>query len=225
MLAPAEHLTRPLADPLGGPWPRGIAVRVLVVEDHPAVRGAVRELLEDQLDFEVADAVATAENALRVAALQPVDVALVDYQLGGRDGLWASRKLKRLAHPPRVLIYSAYCNGPLAAACVVAEADGMVRKGGLGGELCDAIRAVARGQLLLPTVPWQLGETMRRRLESEEQAIFGMLSAGFTPAATAATLGLSPPELDDRLSTMLHKLQRLEEPAAPGGALRSRTVL
>ena len=76
----------------------------------------------------------------------PIDVAVVDYQLGSRNGLWLSRKLKRLPRPPRVVIYSAYCDGPLAATSVVAEADGLVSKGGIGAELCDTVRAVAHGQ-------------------------------------------------------------------------------
>ncbi|MGH2886745.1 MAG: response regulator transcription factor, partial [Solirubrobacteraceae bacterium] len=79
-------------------------MRLLVVDDHPAVLAGLRQLLEDQADFEVAAAVATAEEALSVAEAEPVDVAVVDYQLGGRDGLWVSRKLKRLPDPPAVLI-------------------------------------------------------------------------------------------------------------------------
>src|SRR5436305_9717592 len=81
--------------------------RLLVVDDHSAVRAGLRQLLEDQADFEVVAAVASAEEALWVAEAEPVDVAVVDYQLGGRNGLWATRKLKRLPQPPAVLIYSA----------------------------------------------------------------------------------------------------------------------
>ncbi len=72
--------------------------------------------------------------------------------------------LKRLERAPRVVIYSAYCDGPLAAACVVAGADGLVSKGGVGAELCDAVRAVARGHSRLPIVPPTLAGAMRRRL-------------------------------------------------------------
>jgi hypothetical protein len=69
-----------------------------------------------------------------LAERERIDVAVVDYQLGSRSGLWLSRMLKRLDPPPRVVIYSAYCDGPLSAACVVAEAEvaatlGMSRAG------------------------------------------------------------------------------------------------
>lgn len=184
-------------------------VRLLVVDDHPAVRRGLRELLEDQPDFCVVDVVGTAEEAIATAADRHLDVALVDYQLGARSGLWVSRKLKRLPRAPRVLIYSAYCDGLLAAAAVVAEADGLVSKGGLGSELCYAIRAVAGGRSILPAIPWQLGEMLRRRLDDAEQAIFGMLLAGIAPADIAETLGLPRGEIESRLWRMLHKLEGL----------------
>lgn len=188
--------------------------RLLVVDDHPAVRAGLRDLLEDEAEFEVVAAVATAEEAMSVAEREPVDVAVVDYQLGGRNGLWVSRKLKRLPEPPAVLIYSAYTDGVLAAAAVVAEADGIVNKGGRGSELCDEIRRAARGHSCVRPVPLWLGETIRTRFDHEEQAIFGMLLAGIDRSEIAGTLGLSGAGLETRLWAML---RRLESPSLVEG--------
>lgn len=188
---------------------RPARTRLLVVDDHPAVRAGLRELLAGEPDFEVIDATATAESALSVAETQPIDVAVVDYQLGGRNGLWLSRKLKRLREPPAVLIYSAYADGMLAAAAVVAEADGIVSKGELGSDLCQGIRCVASGRHHLPPLPSWLGDSLRRRLDGEEQAIFGMLLAGIEPAEVAAMLGLSAASLESRLWEMLRRLEGL----------------
>jgi DNA-binding NarL/FixJ family response regulator len=192
------------------------ALRVLVVDDHPAVRAGVMQLLEQQPELAVVDAVESAEAAMSLAERDPIDVAVVDYQLGSRSGLWLSRMLKRLDPPPHVVIYSAYCDGPLSAACVVAEADALVSKGGLGEELCDAVRAVADGQTRFPPVPPRLAEAMRRRLETEDQAIFGMLLAGIDKAEVAATLGMSRAGLDSRMWAVLHKLEGLgSDPVGP----------
>jgi DNA-binding NarL/FixJ family response regulator len=180
---------------------------LLVVDDHAAVRAGVRDMLADEPDFEVVAAVATAEEALSVAERQMVDLAVVDYQLGGRTGLWLSRKLKRLRHPPAVVIYSAYADDVLSAAAVVAEADGIVGKSGLGSELCDAIRNVARGgHRLRPVPPW-LSEALRHRLGHEEQAIFGLLLAGIRLEDIAGTLGISMDRLDARLWAMLRAFE------------------
>jgi len=181
--------------------------RLLVVDDHPAVRAGLRELLSDVVDFDVVAAVESAEAAMTVAEQEPLDVAVVDYQLRGRNGLWLSRKLKRLPDPPAVLIYSAYTDGVLAAAVVVAEADGIVSKGRLGSDLAAAIRAVAAGHRRLPMLPPRLAETLRRRLDPQEQAIFGLLLAGIEPREIATTLGLPAAELESRLWEMLRRLE------------------
>ena len=122
-----------------------------------------------------------------------------------------SRKLKRLPHPPRVLIYSAYYDGVLAASAVVAEADGLVSKGGLGAELCEARSHGRRRTVVVPR--GSDGSWPRRcagALEDEEQAIFGMTLAGIAPAEIAETLGLSSAELESRLWEMLRKLENLD---------------
>ena len=183
--------------------------RLLVVDDHPAVRAGLRELLADEADFHVVAAVATAEDGVDIARRQPIDVAVVDYQLSGRNGLWLSRKLKRLLDPPAVLIYSAYTDGVLSAAAVVAEADAIVSKGRIGNDLCHEIRSAAAGRRHLPAIPPRLGESLRRRLDHEEQAIFGLLLAGFDTVEVADTLGLSPADMESRLWELLRRLEGL----------------
>jgi DNA-binding NarL/FixJ family response regulator len=195
--------------------------RLLVVDDHAAVRAGLRELLDDEGGFEVVAAVSSAEEAMSIAEREPIDVAVVDYQLGSRNGLWLSRKLKRLPEPPAVLIYSAYADGILAAATVVAEADGIVNKGGLGSELCDAIRRAAKGASSLRPIPPWLGEVIRRRLTDDEQAIFGMLLAGIEPMEIAATLGLSAAGLESRLWEMLRTLEAPASEAQTAMTLRT----
>jgi DNA-binding NarL/FixJ family response regulator len=198
---------------VNGSGPAGATVtpiRCLLVDDHPAVRAGLRELLAAEPGFEVLAALATAEAAVAFAEGTRVDVAVVDYQLGGRSGLWVSRKLKRLPDPPAVLIYSAFSDYLLAAACVVAEADGLVSKAALGGDLCDRIREAARGISRLPMVPPSLADSMRRRLDPEEQAIFGLLLAGIATEEIGRTLGRAHGELEARLWGMLRKLERLD---------------
>jgi DNA-binding NarL/FixJ family response regulator len=187
--------------------------RLLIVDDHAAVRAGLRQLLSDETGFAVVAAVADAEKAIALAESEPVDIAIVDYQLGGRNGLWLSRKLKRLEHPPAVLIYSAYTDSVLAAAAVVAEADAIVSKGGLGSELADAIRDVLGGRRSLPPLPAWLREALRRRLDDKQQAIFGLLLAGIAPDEIGRTLGLSDGELEAQLWTMLHALEASHGPA------------
>ena len=206
----------PLAQPVmsrngtGVPEIEQTPIRCLVVDDHPAILAGLRGLLASEPDFEVVDGLDSAEAAAELAEQVRLDVAIVDYQLPGHSGLWLSRKLKRLPQPPAVLIYSAFSDYLLAAACVVAEADGLLSKAALGSDLYTAIRRAATGMSRLPPVPATLADSLRRRFDSLEQAIFGLLLAGIGRDEIARTLHIDAGELETRQWTMLRKLERLD---------------
>jgi len=186
------------------------AIRCLVIDDHPAIRLGLSELLTAKADIDVLDALPSAESAVAFAERTAIDVAVVDYQLGGRSGLWCSRKLKRLPAPPAVLIFSAFSDHLLAAACVVAQVDGLVSKTAVGDELCARIRQAASGVSRLPMIPPALVDNLRRRLDASEQAIFGMMQAAITTEEIGRTLGMDRGELEGRLWAMLQKLERTD---------------
>jgi two-component system response regulator DevR len=129
-------------------------IRVLIVDDHLAVRLGLAELLEDEEGIELAGVAATAREMLVEALRVSPDVAVVDYQLGAgqTDGLALCRMLKGLPRPPRVLIYSAYADSTLTANALAAGADGVIGKSSLGIEVMWAIRAVAHGRQVVPAV-------------------------------------------------------------------------
>jgi DNA-binding NarL/FixJ family response regulator len=195
------------------------AIRVLVVDDHPAVLMGLEHLLEDEPGFEVVAVCPTGEGAVSQAQHEAADVAVVDYHLGGRNGLWVSRQLKRLPRAPRVIIFSAFANNHLAANCVVAGADALMSKGSLGSELCDTVRSVAQGRRMLPRVAPPMADMLCRRLDDVEQAVFGMLLAGISRTDIEQTLGMTDGELASREAAMLVKLEPLPgEGVDPAGA-------
>ncbi len=200
--------------------------RVLVVDDHPAVRWGLVQLLEDQPDLEVPAVATTAEVAVGQAEAEAVDVAVVDYQLGGRNGLWVTRKLRALPEPPGVVIFSAFANDHLAANCVVAGAHALLSKSSLGEELCSAIRSVARGRVLLPRVPAAMVQLLRGRLGQDEEITFGMLLAGIPEDEIRRALGLSEQQLSARRTRMLARLDALpgEVPGDEGAERRRPTA-
>jgi DNA-binding NarL/FixJ family response regulator len=178
-------------------------LRLLVLDDHPAVRMGLVQLLESQPDFAQASA-------------QQIDVAVVDYQLPGRNGLWVCRRLKQAPQPPAVVLFSAFADHLLAACCAVAQADAVLNKGVLGSELCNAIRSVARGRRLLPRVPPSLANTLRARLAEPEQMLFGMLLAAIPRDEICRALDISERELGARTEAMLRTLEALPGEAPPG---------
>src|SRR5437899_3152779 len=117
MLAPKRGAGRGSGDRNGATERGPKQVRVMVGGDHPAVRWGLEQLLGAQRDFSVNAVCISAEGVLARAEAERIDVAIVDYSLGGRNGLWLCRQLKRLPQPPRVIIFSAFANDHLAACC------------------------------------------------------------------------------------------------------------
>lgn len=186
----------------------GPPTRVLLVDDHPAVRLGVRRLIEDQPDMTVAAEASSMDEALRKLDAS-IDVAIVDFQLtGGRDGLSLTMHLKRLEPLPRVLVYSAFADGALAVSAVIAGADGLLGKEALGEELCTAIRRLARGQHYLPAVTASVASAMSSRLEPSDRAVFGMLLHGITASEVAERVGLSLEQLHGCRARILGSLKR-----------------
>jgi DNA-binding NarL/FixJ family response regulator len=218
MEAPSTPATPDRPDPVS----HAQTIRVLVADDHSAVRIGLMQLLDAQPDFDVAACV-DAESAVAHALAHPIDVVVVDYQMPGRNGLWACRELKRAPAAPGVVVFSAFADHHLAACCAVAQADAVLNKGALGSELCAAIRSVARGHRLLPRVAPQLVDGLRRRLGDSEQLLFGMLLAAIPGDEICSVLNISHRELDSRITAMLRIVEVL--PGERSASTRTRSPL
>jgi DNA-binding NarL/FixJ family response regulator len=107
-------------------------IRVLIVDDHPAVRLGMRALIDDQPDMRVVAQARSVSEALSVVD-SPIDVAVVDYHLrGGQDGLALVAHIRQQRSAPGTLVYSAFADGALAAMAALAGADGILGKHELG---------------------------------------------------------------------------------------------
>jgi DNA-binding NarL/FixJ family response regulator len=201
--------------------------RVLVVDDHPAVRTGLSALLACERDLRPVGVAAGTRDALDLADELSPDVAIVDFQLGDRDGLTLCRQLRERTRPTRVVLYSAYADGPLAVAAVIAGADGVVHKSALADELCRAVRSVARGGRAIPAPSPTARAAVAARLEPDDLPILAMLLDGTDPDEIAQVLGITRGWLAARRWAMLEQLKRLPArrgvsepaPAQPAGWL------
>jgi DNA-binding NarL/FixJ family response regulator len=181
--------------------------RLLIVDDHPAVRLGLRALIDDQPDMRVVAQARSVSEALSKLDV-PIDVAIVDYHLrDGEDGLALVAHILERRPAARTLVYSAFADAALAVMAVIAGADGMLGKHELGDELCNAIRRVARGRRHLPAIAPAVADAMRTRLDPIDQAIFGMLLHGVAPASIAERLAVTTQQLSTRRAQILRFLR------------------
>jgi DNA-binding NarL/FixJ family response regulator len=172
-------------------------IHVLLVDDHPAVRHGIRQLIGDQPDMVM---IAEHSSASRdtSAVARWADVAVVDYHLGGRDGLWLTRQIKQRPGAPPVLIYSAFADTVLAVAAIVAGADGLLAKATLAEELTIAVRRLVHGRQYFPAIPASITAALSARLQPRDRAILLMLVHGLGAGEIASRLGMTPGELEAR---------------------------
>jgi CheY-like chemotaxis protein len=88
------------------PTPQQRPLRVLVVDDAPDIRALLRAMLGDRTDVLVLEA-SGGEEALRVAAEDPPDLAVVDQNMPGMDGVTTTRELKALHSEVEVVAFTA----------------------------------------------------------------------------------------------------------------------
>jgi DNA-binding NarL/FixJ family response regulator len=137
-------------------------IRVVVVDDHPVVRGGLVGWLDAQEDLSVVGEAGDGLAALATVAETTPDVVLMDLRMPRMDGATATEKLAA-SHPGvRVLVLTTYDTDADIVRAVEAGATGYLLKDVPLPQLADAVRAAARGETVLaPPVAARLVSRMR----------------------------------------------------------------
>ena len=185
--------------------------RVLVVDDHPVVRGGLVGWLAAQEDLDVVGEAADGLEALaQVAATRP-DVVLMDLRMPRMDGVTAIERLA-VSHPGvRVLVLTTYDTDADIVRAVAAGATGYLLKDAPLPQLADAVRAAARGETVLaPPVAARLVSRMRAPAAEEPTAreleVLGGVARGLTNAEIGRELFIGEATVKTHLLRVFAKL-------------------
>jgi DNA-binding NarL/FixJ family response regulator len=121
------------------------AIRVMVVDDHPLVRGGLIALLGGEPDIEVVGAVGTGEEAVVVGMQTMPDVILMDVQLPGIDGIEATRLLRASGSSAAVVVLTSFSDSDRILNAFKAGAIGYLLKDTSPQEVLAGVRAAAEG--------------------------------------------------------------------------------
>lgn len=166
------------------------AVRVVVIDDHEAVRAGLERVISRAPGVEIVAALADDRRLLELATDRHMDVVVLDYDLERGDGLTTCLRIKQLDAPPAVVVYSGYAGPSLAVAAAVAQADALISKAQPVEELLRVIGQLAAGGRLLPTPAPDLREAAAARLPAEDIAVMAMLLDGARLADIAGALSI-----------------------------------
>jgi DNA-binding NarL/FixJ family response regulator len=181
-------------------------IRVLVVDDHPAVRAGLLSLLRSEPGIVPLAAVENAADALAESERSWPDLVLADYELPDGDGLRLCCDLKAQPSAPAVILYSAYIRPRLVPAALVAGADAMLDKGASPDQLFELVRGVARGTAEPPSAPSEVIERCIAEIDPEDIPMFGMALNGTPVAEIAAVTGDEVPVTRARLRDLVGRL-------------------
>src|SRR4051794_9489466 len=153
-------------------------IRLALLDDHAAVRTGLERLIAAAQDMEVLAAAGDEVALARELLGRRPDVLIVDYDPARSDALSLCRRIKSRPATPRVLIYTAYAGPGLTVALRAAQADGLIDKSEPATALLDAIRRIAHGETVIPTVGREDFEAALARLDERDLPILAMLLDG-----------------------------------------------
>jgi two-component system nitrate/nitrite response regulator NarL len=204
----------------------GEPVRVLVADDHPIYLDGICAAIGAADDLELLDRCGDGATALAQIIEHDPDVAVLDLKMPGMGALDLLQRLEAEAASTRVLVLSAYIEGAIVRELLEAGAGGCLAKDEPRDRVCEAIRAVARGETTLgQSAQTQIAQELRRRrgwspLTDREAEILALLAEGRSAPAIADQLVLGTSTIKTHLRNIYAKLDVDDRAAAVAEAMR-----
>jgi DNA-binding NarL/FixJ family response regulator len=204
-------------------------VRLLIVDDHPVVRGGLRGIFAAAEGIEVVGEAGNGADAVAEAVRLRADVVLMDLRMPEMGGVEAIRRLSASAAPARVLVLTTYDSDDDVLPAIEAGATGYLLKDAPREELVRAVRAAARGESVLsPAVAGRVLARVRSParddLSQRELEVLRLIANGASTREAAATLFVSEATVKTHLLHIYDKLGVRDRAAAVGEAYRRRLL-
>jgi DNA-binding NarL/FixJ family response regulator len=208
--------------------------RVLLVDDHTAVRQAVRSVLAAESDVRVVGDTGDLAEAIRLARTAAPNVVVLDLKLPGTSGIEVVRRFRAAAPGPAIVVFSMHGGPQYVYSAMHAGAAAYVLKSAEWSELLQAIRTAARGGRFLQ------GEVTRPLLERlafearshggaepptpREIEVLECVADGMTNKEIATRFGIAEETVKTHLKHLYEKLGVADRAQAVAVALRQQVI-
>jgi len=183
-------------------------IRVLIADDQALVRGAIVTLLALEPDIEVVAEAGRGDEVVDLVREHRVEVALLDVEMPGLDGIEVCRALTRTGSPVKSLIVTTFGRPGFVRRALEAGAAGFVVKDTPASELADAVRRVHAGERVVDGA--LAAESLiegANPLTPREQDVLRAALGGAPISVVAATVHLSEGTVRNYLSSVMAKTQ------------------
>lgn len=181
-------------------------IRLLIADDQALVRGALAALLDLEPDLTVVAEVGRGDEVVAAAREHRPDVALLDVEMPGIDGIAAAAALRRALPGCKVLMVTTFGRPGYLRRAMAAGASGFVVKDTPARQLADAVRRIAAGlRVVDPALAAETLASGDSPLTPREADALRAAREGGTAADVAGQLGLSEGTVRNHLSSAIGK--------------------
>jgi len=197
-----------------------MAIKVIITDDHKIIRVGLRGLLDRETEIEVVGEAESAADTLSLLARTPVDVVLMDIDLGETDGIQATRMIKEQHPDIHVLGLTMHEETDYIVRMLEAGASGYLLKNAGREELLAAIQTVAKGdsyfsqkvsttllQALTHPKPSPEKKSFQTPLSEREIEVLRLIAQEYSNGEIAEKLFISIRTVDTHRRNLLEKLQ------------------
>ena len=182
-------------------------IRVLLAEDQAMVRGALAALLSREKDIEVVAEVARGDAVVEAASASLPDVALLDIEMPGGDGLAAAQALRAALPSCRVVILTTFGRSGYLRRALERGAVGFLLKDAPASEPASALRRVMNGERVVdPELALLALSEGTNPLTPREREVLSAALPGISHAEIARHLSVSEGTVRNHLSAAMQKL-------------------
>lgn len=182
-------------------------IRVLIAEDQHLIRGALVALLSLEQDMQVVAQLERGDEIVSTAVREQPDVAVVDIDLPGMDGLTAAEELYTNVPNCRTLVLTGLSQPGLLLRALRVHVRGFIVKDAPAETLADGVRRVHAGDRVIdPDLIAAALETGTSPLTAREADVLRAAESGLPTEKIAGTLSLSPATVRNYLSNAISKV-------------------
>jgi two-component system response regulator DesR len=183
-----------------------MTIRLLIADDQALVRGALAALLDLEPDLEVVCEIGRGDEVVGAARTSTPDVALLDVEMPGLDGIGAAAALRAAVPGVRVLMVTTFGRPGYLRRAMEAGAAGFVVKDTPAAQLADAVRRVHHGlRVVDPSLAAETLVAGASPLTARESDVLKSARTGGTVADIARELHLSEGTVRNHLSAAIGK--------------------
>jgi DNA-binding NarL/FixJ family response regulator len=189
-------------------------LHILLLDDHALFRESVSRLLGVEPGFEVVAHCGTIEEALQVLRQKSIDLVLLDFDLGGRDGREFLRLAKEQGFHGKILVVTAGVDAEAVSELIRSGISGVFRKHDSAAMLAQGIRDVMAGKVWLDQEQLQTAlrtdsttpqSTGTGRFTEREQQVLSFVFEGLANKEIAARIGVSEGSIKSTLQQLFSK--------------------